>query len=217
MAREVVDLVESDLGALQLLEDGVVALDAPLYARLDVVFAKLLDERVFNAAEKLLSLDALGFNGFRDFLEADGVGVAEGKIFKFAAHLAHAETMGERGVDVESLASDGFAAVGLQVLQRTHIVQAVGQLDENHANVGDHGEQHFSHVFGLAVFAVGELDLVDLGDAFDNVRHLIAEVGFDLLRWWRGCLRRRRGGGRRLWPWSPSSSRPELQQLQGDE
>ena len=89
--------------------------------------------------------------------------------------------MRQRRVDVQRLAGDGLLAVGLQVLQRAHVVQPVGQLDEHHAHIGDHGQQHLAHVFGLAVFAVGKLDLVDLGDALDDVRHLVAEVGRNLL------------------------------------
>ena len=89
--------------------------------------------------------------------------------------------MSERGIDVERLASDGFLAVGLQVLQGAHVVQAIGQLDEHHAHIGDHGQQHFADVFCLAVFAVGELDLVDLGDALDDVGYLVTEVGLNLL------------------------------------
>ena len=164
-----------------LLEDGVEALDAPLDARLDVVFAQLLDQRVFDAAQELLALDAPRLDGRGDLLVAHRVGVAEGQVFELAAHFAHAEPVRERRVDVQRLAGDGFLAVGLQVLERAHVVQAVGQLDEHHAHVGDHGQQHLAHVLGLAVFAVGELDLVDLGDAFDDVGHLVAEAGFNLL------------------------------------
>ena len=71
--------------------------------------------------------------------------------------------------------------VRLQVLEGAHVVQAVGELDEDDAHIGDHGEQHLADVLGLAVFAIGELDFVDLGDAFDDVGDLVAEVGFDLL------------------------------------
>ncbi len=38
-AKQIVDLLEGDFGALQLLEDGEIALDAPLNARLDSVLA----------------------------------------------------------------------------------------------------------------------------------------------------------------------------------
>ena len=47
-------------------------------------------------------------------------------------------------------------------------------------NVGDHGEQHLADVLGLVVFAVGELDFVELGDAFDDVRDLLAEALGDI-------------------------------------
>ena len=59
-------------------------------------------------------------------------------------------------------------------------MQPVGQLDENDAHIADHGEQHLADVFGLAIFAVRELDLVDLGDAFDDVGDLVAEVCGDV-------------------------------------
>ena len=76
----------------------------------------------------------------------------------------------------------------MQVLERAHVVQAVGQLDEDDAHIGDHGQQHLADVLGLAVFAVGELDLVDLGDALDDVRDLFAEV----------CAAISSAGGRRV-------------------
>ena len=44
----------------------------------------------------------------------------------------------------------------------------------------DHGQQHLADVFRLAVFAVGELDLVELGDALDDVRDLLAELFGDV-------------------------------------
>ena len=162
----------------------------------------MLDERVFNDAKKLLALDALRFHRCGDLFVADWVGVAEGEVFEFAANLAHAEAMSERSVDVEGLAGDGFAAVGLKVLEGAHVVQAVGQLDEHYAHVRDHGQQHLADVLGLAVFAVGELDLVDLGDALDDVRHLVAEVGVDLLAGGGGVLdgivQEAGGNGRRV-------------------
>ena len=68
--QQIVDLVEGDLGALDLLEDGVEALDAPLHAGLDVVFAQLLDQRVFHAAQKLLALDAARLHGRRHLLDS---------------------------------------------------------------------------------------------------------------------------------------------------
>ena len=66
------------------------------------------------------------------------------------------------------------------MLQGAHVVEAVGELDDDDADVGDHGEEHLADVLGLMVFAVGELDFVELGDAFDDVGDLLAEALFDL-------------------------------------
>src|SRR5208282_1978619 len=126
------------------------------------------------------ALNAAGFDGGGDLLEADRIGVTEGQVLELAAYLAHAEAVGEWGIDVEGLAGDGFLAVRLQVLEGAHVVEAVSELDEDDADVGDHGQQHLADVLGLAVFAIGELDFVDLGDALDDVGDLIPEAGFDL-------------------------------------
>ena len=179
--QQVVDLVEGDLGALDLLVNGVEPLDAPLHPGLDAVFPQLLDQSVFYAAQKLLALDAAGLHGRSHLLVAHRVGVAKGQVLEFAAHLAHAQPVRQRSVDLLGLAGDGLPAVRLQVLQGAHVVQAVSQLDEHHAHVLHHGQQHLAHVFGLAVFAVGKLDFVDFGDALDDVGHLVAKLGLNFL------------------------------------
>ena len=66
------------------------------------------------------------------------------------------------------------------MFERAHVVQAVGKLDEHHANVIDHGEHHLAQVFGLRFFARGEIDLADLGDALDDVRDLLAKFLADV-------------------------------------
>ena len=66
------------------------------------------------------------------------------------------------------------------MLQRAHVVQAVGQLDEHHADVIHHGQHHLAQVFGLLLFVGGEIDFADLGDAFDDVGHLLAEFLADV-------------------------------------
>ena len=58
IGQQVVHLVEGNLGALDLLVDGIKTLDAPLHARLDAVLAQLLDQRIFDAAQELLALHA---------------------------------------------------------------------------------------------------------------------------------------------------------------
>ena len=140
----------------------------------------LVFERADDAVQKGLALAAQALDLVGELRVGEGVGVAEGEVFELAAQLAHAEAVRERSVDLERLARDALLLLRAQVLERAHVVQAVGELDDDHAHVGDHGEQHLADVLGLVVFAVGELDLVELGDAFDDVRDLLAEALGDL-------------------------------------
>ena len=105
---------------------------------------------------------------------------AKGEVFELAAQLAHAEPVRERRVDVQRFARDGLLLLRLQVLERAHVVQAISQLDEDDAHIAHHGQQHLAHAFGLAVFLVGELYLVELGDALDDMRHLLAKHAGDV-------------------------------------
>ena len=59
-------------------------------------------------------------------------------------------------------------------------MQAVGQLDQDDADVVDHGQHHLAQVFCLLLFAGGEVDLADFGDAFDDVSYLLTEFFADV-------------------------------------
>jgi hypothetical protein len=60
-------------------------------------------------------------------------------------------------------------------------VQAVGQLDHDHAQVARHRQQHLAETLGGRFLAVAELQLVQLGDAVDEFGHGFAELGGQML------------------------------------
>ena len=55
-------------------------------------------------------------------------------------------------------------------------MEAISEFDQHHANIVHHGQDHLAHVLGLAFFAAGKINPVDLGDALHNVGHLFAEL-----------------------------------------
>ena len=61
-------------------------------------------------------------------------------------------------------------------------MQAIGELDEDDADVVDHRQQHLAEVFRLALFGRRERNRADLGHAFDDVRDVFAELLADLVR-----------------------------------
>ena len=68
-----------------------------------------------------------------------------------------------------------------RIVQRAHVVRAVGQLDQDDAHVARHGQQHLAERLGLVLLARVELELVQLGEAVDQFGHRGAEA-LDQLR-----------------------------------
>jgi hypothetical protein len=61
------------------------------------------------------------------------------------------------------------------MLERAHVVEPVGELDENDAHVVNHREQHLANVLGLLLLARLVAYLRDFGKPVNEVRDLFAE------------------------------------------
>ncbi len=122
------------------------------------------DARHLVAATLLELGEALG-----DALIGFRLELLEGEQLHLAHELVHADALRERRVDVHRLAGDPAALVGiLDVMERAHVVQPVGKLDQQHADVVRHGEQEFTQILGRALVFGLRLDLGELGDSVDE-------------------------------------------------
>ncbi len=88
--------------------------------------------------------------------------------------------MGDRRVDLERLARLLELLLLGQRLERAHVVQAIGELDQDDAHVARHRDDHLAVVLGLRLVARGERDPGQLRDAVDEARDLLAEALVDL-------------------------------------
>ena len=180
--HEVVHLIELDALALQLLVDAVEALQASV-DRLDghLGLAQLRGDRLL----EVLDLDlgglalALDFGGQR--LITGGIEVLERQFFELVLDLAHPEAVRDRSIDVERLLGGPQPPVFGHVRQRAHVVQTIGELDQDDADVVDHGQQHLAEVLCLPFLARRERDGADLGHPFDHVGDFGTEVLLNLL------------------------------------
>ena len=87
--------------------------------------------------------------------------------------------MGDRGINVERFLRDAGPLFRLEILHRPHVVQPVGELDQDDADVRDHRQHHLADILGLLFFLGKIADVGDLGQAVDEMRDLVAEIGAD--------------------------------------
>ena len=115
--------------------------------------------------------------------------MAEGEILELPLDLAHAETVGERRVDVERFLCDGAAAFRAQRAERLHVVEAVRQLDQHHADVLGRRNEHLAQALGLAVvgqprgavLVFHEVHAGQLRNAVHQQRDILAELLAELV------------------------------------
>ena len=105
----------------------------------------------------------------------------EREVFELPLHVTDAEPVRERRVDVDGLLRDALLLLLRKRRDRAHVVQPVGELDQQDADVLRHRDEHLAHRRGLLRFAGRELQAFDLGDAVDDRRDLDAEGFLDAL------------------------------------
>ena len=105
----------------------------------------------------------------------------EREVLELPLDRVDTEPVGDRPVDVERLAG----LLDLLLLghrgDRAHVVQAIGELDQDDPDVRGHRDHHLAVVLGLRLVARLERQPGQLGDAVDQAGDLLAERLADLL------------------------------------
>ena len=91
----------------------------------------------------------LGVEQLRDVPVGARVQVLERQVFQQPLHLPEAQAVGQRRVYVQRLLRDHDAPLLRQRVERSHIVEAVGQLDQHDADVLGHRHQHLADRRGV--------------------------------------------------------------------
>ncbi len=104
----------------------------------------------------------------------------EREVLELVLDLLHAEAVGERCVDVEGLSCNALLLVFGQGGQGAHVVESVGQLDDEHPQVLGEGHEHLAHAGCLLFLAGVEVKTVQFGDAVDNERDVCPEDAFQV-------------------------------------
>ncbi len=184
--HQVVDVGEVAAPHHHLLVDGVVVLRPPGDGRLDLGRAQVVADLVAHLVELLLARRRAVGHEPDDLVVDPGVEGRERQVLELPLDRVHAEPVGQRRVDLERLARLALGRGLRDVLPGAGVVQPVGQLDHQDADVARHRDHHLADGLGLGRLAVG--DLVELGDAVDQAGDLVAELGPQLVEGVVGVL-----------------------------
>ncbi len=114
----------------------------------------------------------------------------EREVFELLLHLLHAEAMREGRIDVERLLRGAPLLVLGERRDRAHVVQPVGQLDDQDPQVLRHRHEHLAHRGGLLLFLRVEADALELGDTVDDRGDLGPELALHVVERDRGVFDR---------------------------
>ena len=177
---DVVDLAELRALALHLLADAVDVLRAALEVGLD---AGLLEPRLElgdRPVDVRFAADPARVEQLGELAEALGLERLEGEVLELPLHLPDPEPLGERRVDLHRLAGDALLLLRRQAVQRAHVVEPVGELDEDDPDVLGHRQQHLADVLGLLLLVAVGAELGQLRHAVDELGDLGAELLLDV-------------------------------------
>ena len=175
--REVVDLVELAALLRHLVVDRIEVLRATGDLRRDVDLVELARKHVRRLRDVTLAVGASLRDHRRDLLVLARMQRLEREILELPLERMDAEAMRERCVDLERLLRFLNLLLLAEVLDRAHVVQAIRELDQDHAHVLGHRDDHLAVVLRLGLLAALELDPRQLRHALDELRDLLAELG----------------------------------------
>ena len=104
---------------------------------------------VHDAREQFAPVAASRFERTGNDFCTQRVNQRKGQILQLTENLVETEPVGDRGIDLEGFGGDAATLVSTHGRHRLQIVQTVGQLDKDHAQVARHGHQHLAEVLGL--------------------------------------------------------------------
>ena len=151
---DVVERFDPPLLAAHLVPDAVDVLGAPAHLGFHAGGGQLALERRLNVLDVMLAVEAPLIEQARDALIGFGLECAQGKILELPLELPYAQAIGQRREEIERLARGLGAGVGRRIVtadQEAQCLRALGELDQDDADVLDHRQQHLAQILRLQV------------------------------------------------------------------
>ena len=107
--------------------------------------------------------------------------ILEGQFVHLAKQAVQAEAIGNGRVNLDGFPRHAVSLLRAHRIERAHIVQTVGQLDQHDAHIARHGQQHLSEIFGFGFRGRLRFQAVELGDTVHQVCNRLAKARADFV------------------------------------
>ena len=149
---------------------------APSDSPLNIIALECLLELFCNVFNELLATTACRFSGGFQPTRSHGVKCSKTQILKLHTNFIHTQSSCYGCINIECFIGDAFLRFGLKRPQRSHVVQPIGQFNENDANITRHGQRHFLKVLGLFFFCAVKFYMREFTHAVDEIGDLLTKL-----------------------------------------
>src|SRR6476620_7276664 len=104
----------------------------------------------------------------------------EREILELPPDPRHSEAVCERGVKVSRFLSNAAALFGRQIIERAHVVQAIGELDQDYTRILRDREQELAVILDLPFLRRIQWQVTDLRQAIHDLGDFLPELRFYL-------------------------------------
>ena len=169
-SEEVVDLLHGLVLGVHLAVDAVGVLHPAVDCGvLDAQLRQPPGDLLLDGAHELGVLPALRLQLGDDLVVAHRVQVLQRQVLQLPLHPLHAQAVGDGGVDLHGLKSLFLLLLRRLILHGAHVVEPVGDLDEDHPDILAHSQEHLAQVLHLLLLHGAVLHPRQLGDPVHNV------------------------------------------------
>ena len=179
-------------------------LDPPMNLGLYTGLAQVAQELRRRPVDKGLPVPAPGGDEALYLLIPTRVEGGEREVFELPLYRVDTEPVREGSVDLERLRRLPELRLALEVGDGPHVVQPVGELDDDDAHVAAHSHDHLPQGLRLRLLQVPGREPLELGDPVHDLRDLVPkplrQLLFRYARILEDVVQQRGGDGRRIEP-----------------
>ncbi len=136
---------------------------------------EFIGKRFNSLRQKALACLAALSHHTRDTLVGIRLQIEKREVLELPLNGTHTQAVSQRRIDIHGLARLKEAAIFAQRCKRTHVMQAVGQLNDDDADVARHSKKHLAQVERLLLVHAVDFDVSELSYA-------VYEVGYRLTK-----------------------------------